>query len=96
MDGHNHYAKPIEDVLTEHPGISEAAVIGLPDDRTGAAIHAVVVAPGLDGESLRGWAGDRLEPAEVPVSITVLDAMPITPLGKPDKQLLRERAAVAR
>jgi fatty-acyl-CoA synthase len=93
VNGHNHYAGPIEDALTSHPAVREAAVAGCPDDRTGEAIHAFVVAQAIDAEGLRAWATDRLPADAVPVTFTFLDTMPTTPLGKPDKKALKERAA---
>ncbi|MFD9894104.1 AMP-binding protein [Amycolatopsis sp. NPDC059027] len=89
VNGYNHYAGPIEDALTGHPAVREAAVVGAPDDRTGEAIHAFVVAKGVDCGQLREWATDRLAADAVPATFTVLDALPTTPLGKPDKQALR-------
>jgi fatty-acyl-CoA synthase len=91
VDGYNHYAGPIEDVLTSHPAVREAAVVGAPDDRTGEAIHAFVVASGVGADELRTWAAQRLPVP--PTSITFLDALPLTALGKPDKNDLRARLA---
>ncbi|GAA4630483.1 fatty-acid--CoA ligase FadD8 [Actinoallomurus vinaceus] len=95
VDGYNHYAGTIEDVLTEHPAVREAAVIGVPDERTGEAIHAFVTVrpPGITPDTLRAWASDHLPTDAVPITITVLDDLPLTPLGKPDKKALRARAA---
>jgi len=91
VDGYNHYAGPIEDMLTDHPAVREAAVVGAPDDRTGEAIHAFVVADGTSAEELRNWAAQRLPVP--PATITFVGALPLTPLGKPDKNELRARAA---
>jgi fatty-acyl-CoA synthase len=93
VNGHNHYAGPIEDALTSHPAVREAAVAGCPDDRTGEAIHAFVVAQAVEAEELRAWATGRLPADAVPVTITFLDTMPTNQLGKPDKKALRQRAA---
>jgi fatty-acyl-CoA synthase len=95
VDGYNHYAGPIEDALTEHPAVREAAVVGAPDERTGEAVHAFITVrpPGITPDALRSWASDRLPADAVPVTITVLDDLPLTPLGKPDKTALRTRAA---
>ncbi|MGD3110763.1 AMP-binding protein, partial [Streptomyces sp. YGL11-2] len=43
VDGHNCYAAPVEHVLTGHPGVRQAAVVGAPSERTGEAVHAFVV-----------------------------------------------------
>jgi fatty-acyl-CoA synthase len=93
VNGYNHYAAPIEDALTSHPAVREAAVVGSPDDRSGEAIHAFVVARAVDAERLRAWAEGRLAADAVPATFTFLDAIPTTPQGKPDKKILREQAA---
>lgn len=81
VDGHNHYAKPLEDALTSQDGVRDAAVVGVPDDRTGEAVHAFVVG---------------VVPVRLPVAMTVhvVGALPLTALGKVDKRRLRERALV--
>lgn len=85
IDGHNHYAGPVEDALTSHPAVRDAAVVGAPDDRTGEAMHAFVVAQDVTADELRAWTGETL------ATVTFIEAMPVTPLGKPDKKALRER-----
>ena len=81
VEGHNHYAQPLEDALSSQSGVREAAVVGIPDDRTGEAVHAYVV-------------GRR--PAELPatpaMTVHAVAALPLTALGKVDKQRLREDA----
>ncbi|GAA3990014.1 fatty-acid--CoA ligase FadD8 [Allokutzneria multivorans] len=95
VNGYNHYAGPIEDALSSHPAVREAVVVGAPDDRTGEAIHAFVVAPDTDAEQLRAWVRTRLIAEAVPASITFLDAIPTSPQGKPDKKALRAQARSA-
>jgi fatty-acyl-CoA synthase len=85
VDGYNHYAGPIEDALTSHPGVRDAAVVGAPDERTGEAIHAFVVVSDVSEDELRAAVDEPL------ATITFLDALPLTPLGKPDKNALRDR-----
>lgn len=85
VEGYNYYAGPIEDALTSHPGVSEAAVVGAPDERTGEAVHAFVVARDVSGDELRASV-------DAPIAtVTLLDALPLTALGKLDKNALRER-----
>jgi fatty-acyl-CoA synthase len=87
-------AGPIERVLATDPAVAEAYVVGAPDEATGEAIHAFLVAsPPVDPEALRRLVEDRLGPASVPASFTLIDAAPIAPSGKPDKAALRERVA---
>jgi cyclohexanecarboxylate-CoA ligase len=84
---------PIEAALSTHPAVAKVAVIGLPDDRLGERICAVVVPRGdpPDLASLVRWAGDRgLPKRQWPEAIRVVDDMPTTPAGKVKKQALRE------
>lgn len=88
------YAGPIEDVLSRHPDVSEAHVIGTPDDRTGEAIHAFVVPLG-DREpttaELAELVSTELGAISVPSTITVVRDVPQTVTGKPDKRALLAR-----
>ncbi|GAA5168670.1 MULTISPECIES: class I adenylate-forming enzyme family protein [Amycolatopsis] len=86
-----HYAGPIESALAAHPDVDEAYVVGAPDERTGEAAHAfVVAAPGRepDLEALRLAVREELGESAVPATITVVDSVPVAPSGKPDKAAL--------
>ncbi|RKN37485.1 class I adenylate-forming enzyme family protein [Streptomyces hoynatensis] len=88
-----HYAGPIERVLATHPAVAEAYVAAVPDEDTGEAVHAFVVpaagrAPGL-GE-LRELVTAHLGAACAPARLTLIDQVPLTPAGKPDKRRLAE------
>ncbi|MFJ6216216.1 class I adenylate-forming enzyme family protein [Streptomyces sp. NPDC092296] len=86
-----HYATAIERSLTDHPDIDQAYVVGLPDEQTGEAAHAFVVPTAgrtPDPAALRRHIGGQLGQAGVPATITVLDQVPTTPGGKPDKRAL--------
>jgi fatty-acyl-CoA synthase len=92
--GFNVYPREIEDVLTGHADVSAAAVIGVPDDKWGEAVKAVVVArPGatIDAETLMALVRERKGPVYAPKSVDVVEALPLTPVGKADKVALRER-----
>ncbi|UBM08277.1 AMP-binding protein [Cupriavidus metallidurans] len=92
--GFNVYPKEVEDVLTGHPGVAAAAVIGVPDAKWGEAVKAVVVPrPGaqLDVEALRALVRHAKGAVSTPKTIDFVDALPLTALGKPDKKQLRER-----
>lgn len=86
------YAGPIERVLAEHPDVIEAYVVGAPDEETGEAVHAFVVAADPsrppDPDALRNLVEERLGAASRPKTVTVIDAVPVAPSGKPDKRLL--------
>ncbi|MFF6958236.1 AMP-binding protein [Streptomyces sp. NPDC008317] len=86
-----HYAGAIESALAAHPDVDQAYVVGAPDETTGEAAHAFVVpvvgrTPTAD--ILRGAVRAELGEAAVPATVTVLDAMPVAPSGKPDKRAL--------
>lgn len=93
-----HYAGAIEAALAAHPDVDQAYVVGAPDERTGEAVHAFVVpgdsrAPRPD--ELRAAVRAALGEGAVPATVTVLDRVPITPGGKPDKAALRARVPAA-
>jgi acyl-CoA synthetase (AMP-forming)/AMP-acid ligase II len=88
------YSNVVENALVAHPGVSEAAVIGIPDVMgDGAVVHAVVVPtePGVvSAEDLRTHALATFgQPHFVPSSVDFTDALPLTPIGKVDKKALR-------
>jgi fatty-acyl-CoA synthase len=86
------YAGPIERALASSPTVAEAYVVGRPDEDSGEAVHAFVVpAPGRTPSfsELRALVEDRLGPKAVPATITLIDAVPVAPSGKPDKNALQ-------
>lgn len=91
VGAHVLYAAPIERVLTTHPDVDQAYVIGAPDERTGEAIHAFVV-PRSDrvpeAGSLASLVRAELGAESVPATITVINDVPLTSGGKPDKNAL--------
>jgi fatty-acyl-CoA synthase/long-chain acyl-CoA synthetase len=89
--GMNVYCREVEDVLTRHPSVRAAAVIGIPHEDWGEAVHAVIV-PATDRFSdseLLSWARDRLAGYARPKSVELVEALPETPFGKVDKKILR-------
>ncbi|MEV0621138.1 AMP-binding protein [Nonomuraea sp. NPDC050404] len=88
------YAGPIERVLTGHPDVDEAYVLGTPDEATGEAVHAFVVpAPGRVPEqaTLAALVRAELGADSVPKTITVVPGVPVATSGKPDKRALLAR-----
>ena len=96
--GFNVFAREVEDVLTEVPGVRQAAVIGIPDPKWGEAVLAVVVLePGatVSPEILIASVRDKKGAVQAPKRVEFVDALPLSPLGKPDKKALRTRFAAA-
>lgn len=87
----------VESVLIEHPAVSEAGVIGLPDETMGEIVKAyVTLAPGSEAsdELIRdivGFARSRLGPAVAPRAVEVADTLPKTRSGKIMRRLLKAR-----
>ena len=79
--GVNVYPVEVEHVLTEHPGVVEAAVFGVDDERWGQRVCAAVVGSARD-EELREFAAQRLSPPKRPKEYFTVEALPHTPTGK--------------
>ncbi len=91
--GFNVYPREIEDVLTSHPAVAMAAVIGVPDAKWGEAVAAVVVRkPGavVDEDALVQLVKGKKGSQQAPKRVEFVDALPLTALGKIDKKQLRE------
>ena len=83
----------VEQVIAQHPGVAQVAVIGIPHDRWGEAVHAVVVRrPGTntDEDEIITWCRDRLASFKKPQSVEFVDALPTNANGKLLKRELRE------
>ena len=77
--GENVYPAEIEQVLLKHPGVADAAVIGIPDDKWGEVAHAVVVAQAgeaVDEAAILEFCGARLGGFKRPRSVVFVDAIP--------------------
>ena len=91
--GFNVYPRDVEDLLLEHPGVAEVAVVGKADEKMGEEIVAFVVkAPGQDPpeDELLAFAGERLAKYKRPKEIRFTDLLPKSPIGKVLKRELRD------
>jgi malonyl-CoA/methylmalonyl-CoA synthetase len=81
--GYNVYPREVEEVLGQHPGVHEVAVVGRPSERWGEEVTAVVVASGsLAPEELREYAARQLAPYKVPKRVEFIDELPRNAMGK--------------
>jgi fatty-acyl-CoA synthase len=92
--GFNVFPREVEDVLTQHPKVASAAVIGIPDEKWGEAVKALVVLkPGANAAEaeLIKLVRDAKGVVEAPKSIEFVEELPVTGLGKLDKKAIRAR-----
>jgi len=92
--GMNVYSAEVENVISGHPAVAEVAVIGIPDEKWGESVLAIVVkAPGkeVSDRELTGFCGDKLSAYKKPKGVEFRDSLPKTPYGKLDKKVLRKK-----
>ena len=93
VSGFNVYPVEVEDVIEEVAGVTDAAVIGVPDEATGEAVVAYVRAPGADpaaiADAVRAHCAERLARFKQPTRVEVVEEMPRTVTGKVQKGRLR-------
>src|SRR5581483_4811272 len=92
--GINVYSSEVEEVLYQHPDVAEAAVIGVPDEKWGESVKAIVaLRPGgrAEAEPLIAYCREHLAGFKVPRSIDFLPSLPKSDRGKILKHDLRER-----
>jgi long-chain acyl-CoA synthetase len=98
--GFNVYPAEVEAVLREHPAVADACVVGIPDERQGERVHAVVVPrdaasdPDALAEELRAHCRERLIKWSCPREVELREELPLTKIGKVDfMTLIREAEA---
>jgi fatty-acyl-CoA synthase len=99
--GFNVFPREVEDVVAEHPSVAQVGVIGVPDEKWGEAVTAIVVlrsdAPTDESSiarmttEIQDAVKERKGAVQSPKQIIVADALPLTALGKPDKKALRKQ-----
>jgi long-chain acyl-CoA synthetase len=96
--GFNVYPRDVEDALAEHPAVQMAGVVGRPDPRSGEEVVAyVALRPGaeVDAEELVRWGREHIGGYKYPREVHLVDAVPLTAVGKIDRKVLRTRATEA-
>jgi len=91
--GENVYPAEVENVLMGHPAVADVGVIGVPDEKWGETVKAIVVkAEGSEPtpEELIAYCRERLAGFKCPTSVDFIDALPRNPSGKILKRELRE------
>lgn len=97
--GFNVFPREVEDVVAEHPAVAQVCVIGTPDEKWGEAVTAVIVlrpeqpsdadAVAAVTAQIQAAVKDRKGSVQAPKQVVVVDSVPVTALGKPDKKAVR-------
>ncbi|MNQ38293.1 putative acyl--CoA ligase YhfT [compost metagenome] len=93
--GFNVYPAEIEQVILRYPGVAQAAVIGIPDERLGEVAMAFLLpaaGQSLDTGDFLAWCREQMANYKVPRRAVLLDAMPLNAAGKVTKDALRKLA----
>ncbi|MEU7004727.1 AMP-binding protein [Nonomuraea sp. NPDC046570] len=95
--GYNVYPREVELAIERHPAVVTAAVVSVPDELYGEVGHAWVQAPAgkLDDGELREHLSGLLANYKLPKRITIVEALPLLPIGKVDKRALAARSTAA-
>jgi malonyl-CoA/methylmalonyl-CoA synthetase len=91
--GYKISALEIEDVLRDHPGVREVAVVGIPDETWGETVAAAVIPGGPSAPELadlQSWARERLSDYKIPRKLAVVADLPRNAMGKVTKPAVRE------
>ena len=91
--GENVYPAEVENAIFGHPEVADVAVIGVPDEKWGEAVKAIIVpkeGANPSPESVIAWARERIAGYKCPKSVDLIDALPRNPSGKILRKDLRE------
>src|SRR5436190_2566497 len=89
--GFNVFPREVEDVIGSHPAVAQVAVIGVPDEKWGEAVKAVVVRrpdAAVGADELIALVKEQKGGLHAPKSVDFVDPIPLSALGKPDKKTL--------
>ncbi len=93
--GYNVYPREVEEVLMRHPAVKQVAVVGIPHERHGEEVVAVIVRSDEGGtitdEAIIAWSQEHLARYKYPRHVHFIEAMPLGPSGKVLKRELRDR-----
>ncbi|MEE2746755.1 MAG: AMP-binding protein [Pseudomonadota bacterium] len=95
VGGYNVYPREVDEVLTNHPSVAEAATVGVPNEFSGEVPHsfvALVVGEKVREDELISFCSDKLVKYKIPKGITIIDSLPKKGPGKIDKMALKESA----
>lgn len=94
VGGFSVFPREIDETLLKHPGIQDACTVGVPDARSGERPKSFVVphrGAQLDQREIINYCHEHLIAYKCPKYVEFVDAIPLTRLGKPDKEALRKR-----
>ena len=92
VGGFNAFPAEIEGILLTHPGVSQAAVVGVPDERLGEVGRAYVIPRAgaeVDEASIIAWCREHMANYKVPRTVVLVDELPLTASGKVQRFRLR-------
>ena len=97
VSGFNVYPNDVEEAIAAVPGVLEVGVIGVPDEKSGEAVRAYVVAsaPAPSVDTITAHCRETLSAYKVPSSIIFVDELPKSPIGKSLRRELRDQAMSA-
>jgi long-chain acyl-CoA synthetase len=92
VSGYSVFPEEVETILIKHPAVLQAAVVGIPDDKKGQAVKAVLVLrPGMkaNADQIVAWARDNMSAYKAPKVVEFRDSLPATGAGKVLRRLLQ-------
>ncbi|HNX24441.1 MAG TPA: long-chain fatty acid--CoA ligase [Spirochaetota bacterium] len=99
VNGFNVYPRDIDEVLYKHPKVNEVCTIGVQDDKQGESVKVFIsVREGetMTADEVTAYCREQLAPYKVPRYIEFIEAIPRTPVGKPDRKVLKDKENLKR